>query len=294
MGISFNQLAFLLYVKKFGNFNKTITLGRQNLDPSKRLAKLLLPSISKYKEYIYADRLLEEYFHSSIVDSVDVSDYEGATIIHDMNKPLPNELKGQYDTVIDSGTLEHVYNVPQALENCSLLCKPGGQIIHMLPANNVCGHGFWQMSPELFFSFYSVKNGYKDTEVYLAKSLENKYFYRVIEPKKGERVEIRSSLPVNAFVRTVLGEKGFSHENVQQSDYTYLWLHGKPITKNESKMSIFKNFLEDFPQIYYLAVPINNLVTTTFFKFTGTHMLSKSNRQIVRIKMPHKVEVMKN
>ena len=209
MGISFNQLAFLLYVKKFGNFNKTITLGRQNLDPSKRLAKLLLPSISKYKEYIYADRLLEEYFHSSIVDSVDVSDYEGATIIHDMNKPLPNKLKGQYDTVIDSGTLEHVYNVPQALENCSLLCKPGGQIIHMLPANNLCGHGFWQMSPELFFSLYSVKNGYKDTEVYLAKSLENKYFYRVIEPKNGERVEIRSSLPVNVFVRTVLGEKGF-------------------------------------------------------------------------------------
>jgi 2-polyprenyl-3-methyl-5-hydroxy-6-metoxy-1,4-benzoquinol methylase len=66
-----------------------------------------------------------------------------------MNKPLPKTLHNKYDTVIDSGTLEHIFKAPEALEYCLLLCKPGGQILHMLPSNNWCGHGFWQFSPEL-------------------------------------------------------------------------------------------------------------------------------------------------
>ena len=39
------------------------------------------------------------------------------------------------------------------------LTKIGGMIIHALPANNFCGHGFWQFSPELFYELYSPENG---------------------------------------------------------------------------------------------------------------------------------------
>ena len=45
------------------------------------------------------------------------------------------------------------------------LCKNGGTIIHSLPSNNNCGHGFWQFSPELFFSLYNEKNGFKNNEM---------------------------------------------------------------------------------------------------------------------------------
>jgi hypothetical protein len=42
------------------------------------------------------------------VSSVDASDYEGATIVHDLNIPIPRELVEQFDIVWDGGTLEHV------------------------------------------------------------------------------------------------------------------------------------------------------------------------------------------
>jgi len=64
--------------------------------------------------------------------------------------------------------MEHVFNASQGLKNVTRLCAPGGQIIHSLPANNFCNHGFWQFSPELFFSLYSDKNGYSETEIFLA------------------------------------------------------------------------------------------------------------------------------
>ena len=38
--------------------------------------------------------------------SIDASDYEGATIVHDMNQPLPSEMKNKFTVAIDFGTLQ--------------------------------------------------------------------------------------------------------------------------------------------------------------------------------------------
>lgn len=61
-----------------------------------------------------------------MVDSIDISDYENATIEQDMNQPIPEHLKLQYDTVIDRGSLEHIFNFPVSIKNCMSLIKPGG------------------------------------------------------------------------------------------------------------------------------------------------------------------------
>src|SRR5258708_37485432 len=84
----------------------------------------------------------------------------------DVGKPLVSD--EEYETIIDCGTAEHIFEVSQVLRNLSGLCASGGQIVHVLPANNFCGHGFWQFSPELFFSLYSAASGYGETEVFLA------------------------------------------------------------------------------------------------------------------------------
>jgi hypothetical protein len=228
MGIDPLSMKFLLYARKFGDFKNTITIGRHNFwEISVRDLKNL-PQTECQKRHLrrneyYVEELLKDCFGSSIVDSIDISEFEGATIIHDMNIEIPDELIGKYDTVIDGGTIEHIYNIPQALDNVSYLCKPGGQIIHMLPANNQCGHGFWQMSPELFFSLYSEKNGYKSTDVFLARPSNQKYFYKVIRPEIGKRVNIYSHDEVLLYIRSVRKEMEFSHKDVQQSDYVYLW-----------------------------------------------------------------------
>jgi hypothetical protein len=159
MGIDVHGLNLLCYSKNAADFGNTVTIGRQCLNISEADLRAAIQVNSDYCADRYVERLLLQHFGAHHVDSIDNSDYERATTIHDMNVPIPSNLEELYDTVIDGGCLEHIYNISQALRNCSLLCKPGGQILHVLPANNFCGHGFWQIFPELFFSLYSVKNG---------------------------------------------------------------------------------------------------------------------------------------
>jgi hypothetical protein len=58
--------------------------------------------------------------------SVDTSNHEGAKFIADMNKPIPPELAGRFSAVIDGGTLEHVFDFPQAALNVAKMLKVGG------------------------------------------------------------------------------------------------------------------------------------------------------------------------
>jgi SAM-dependent methyltransferase len=188
-----------------------------------------------YQQSEYCEELLQTYFGASHVDSLDNSKYEGASVIFDMNSPLPVSAR-KYDTIFDGGSLEHIFNVPQALANVSRLCNPGGQILHVLPSNNFCGHGFWQFSPELFFSLYSKENGYSETEIFIARPLQLRKWLKVIQPANGQRVNICSSDPLYVLVRTVLGNAQYSHRDIQQSDYLFEWKAGpKPQPGNGEK-----------------------------------------------------------
>jgi hypothetical protein len=123
MGVNYHAIHFLSFVKeKYGDFGFSITLGRQNL---------LLDQKTQKKFGIYNLRFLDEVpatiFNSKTMDSIDFSDYEGANILHDLNLPVKDSLVEQYDTLIDLGTTEHIFNVPQALDNCVKLIKVGGK-----------------------------------------------------------------------------------------------------------------------------------------------------------------------
>lgn len=250
MGIDLHAINFLGMAKRRKALGNTITIGRQTLQLQMPFLQNLWPEFDRSQEPAYCEELLIARFGSTQVESIDHSDYERATHIHDMNRPLPAGLKSRYDTVIDGGCLEHIYNAPQALWNCSELCRPGGQIIHVLPANNFCGHGFWQFSPELFFSLYSDKNGYAETEVYLADLTNTSQWFRVREPSEGKRVNVFSSTALYVLVRTVLRDAVFSHSNIQQSDYIYEWQKNSPRQGGDS--GAFKQIKELIKKIPYL------------------------------------------
>ncbi len=96
-----------------------------------------------------------------VVHSVDASEYEGADIVFDLNKPdLCSTLGEPYDVVIDVGTTEHVFHVPNTLRNIAETTKVGGLVIHINPSNNVIDHGFYQFSPILFYQYYT-ENGFE-------------------------------------------------------------------------------------------------------------------------------------
>ncbi len=95
------------------------------------------------------------------VESSDVTDWEGADRILDLNQPVPGELRGRYDAVFEAGTIQHVFHLPQVLANIWALLKPGGRVIHgMAPSSNHVDHGFYMFSPTLFHDFYTA-NGWR-------------------------------------------------------------------------------------------------------------------------------------
>jgi SAM-dependent methyltransferase len=162
MAIDYHSANFLLDVVDHLDikFRTTITIGRQNLYLSnKELRNLHCYAVGytilKYNPHTrYCEEFLYNNCGSSSVDVMDLSDYEGARRFwqQDLNLPLKNPaLIGQYDTVLDVGSSEHVWNYPEAFKTYMKLLKPDGHYIAILPSNNFNGHGFFQFSPELFF-----------------------------------------------------------------------------------------------------------------------------------------------
>lgn len=87
--------------------------------------------------------------------SMDVSDYEGADYIYDLNSnDLPENLAEAFDVIIDGGTIEHVFHIPNALNNIFKMLKKGGRIIHYSPSLGYIDHGFYMFSPTIFGDFY--------------------------------------------------------------------------------------------------------------------------------------------
>ena len=97
-----------------------------------------------------------------------------------------------------------------------------GLIIHVLPANNYSGHGFYQFSPEMFFSLYKAKNGFYDTQVLLAELNHRQKWYRVLPLKPGERLNLANKNFMIVMVITRLKQPKKDLE-VFQSDYESLW-----------------------------------------------------------------------
>ena len=94
------------------------------------------------------------------VQSLDISDYEGADIILDLcSDDLPDDLVDAYDYIIDGGTLEHAFNTAKALANISKMLKVHGKVMHYTPGNNCMNHGLYQFSPKLLTEFYA-NNGF--------------------------------------------------------------------------------------------------------------------------------------
>jgi hypothetical protein len=86
---------------------------------------------------------------------LDIADYEGADIIHDLNSwELPSGSLGTADCVLNAGTLEHVFHIPNALRAIHELLAVGGMAVHIAPANGYLDHGFYQLSPTLLFDYY--------------------------------------------------------------------------------------------------------------------------------------------
>jgi hypothetical protein len=233
MGLDINAVQFLIVARKRGlDLGRVLTLGRQDLNvfPSKMMHLLEqhgLPSTlfqpnapdTKFAEPVFRTLGAKE------IVSLDVSSFEGASIVHDLNRPIGPELREQFDLVYDGGTLEHVFNFPVALQSCMELTRIGGRVFIHTVANNYCGHGFYQFGPELFFRAFSAPNGFAIERMVLHAIGPYGRWYEVSDPEQiHARVELITLLPMQLLIQA----KRIKREQIfatppQQSDFVPRW-----------------------------------------------------------------------
>ncbi|MDR3466453.1 MAG: hypothetical protein P4M07_10960 [Xanthobacteraceae bacterium] len=236
MGIDAQGLRFLLSAKRKGvSFESPMMIGRQNFSTDlfpKRAADIFRAFgqtvdddvLQSWGRTAYIEPLLV-YLGAAHAASVDFSSYEGASVIHDMNVPIPDSLKGHFSVVIDSGTLEHIFNFPQALKNAMEMVSVGGHLLIVTGCNNWMGHGFYQFSPELFFRAFSAENGFVLDQMFICESDARGQWFRVSDPAAiGQRVELINDRPTYLLIqaRRLFVSEIFA-KAPQQSDYTVAW-----------------------------------------------------------------------
>jgi hypothetical protein len=232
VGLDNASVMFLCAAKSMGvDFANTIMIGRQNFFPDAKTLQGIFSVLGVTRDagqFLRENEGGEGFFSllgASQVSSVDVSDYEGATHIHDMNRPLPADLAGRFSVVHDGGTLEHVFNFPQALKNCMEMVVVGGHFVQVGIANNFMGHGFWQISPELIYRVFSPANGFEIEAVLLHEVIPGGRWYLTPDPQEvGGRVELCNSRPT--YILTLA--RKVAHADIfasipQQSDYVSAW-----------------------------------------------------------------------
>lgn len=236
MGVNQHDVSFLLAARRLGvSYEKTLTIGRQWLfaTPAELIAGHRSAGVTLDRST--AERLVHEgepfaesvfaHLGAQAVDSLDASSYEASTIVHDLNVPLPDRLHGRYSVVFDGGTLEHVFNFPQALKNCMQAVQVGGHFLTITPANSLLGHGFYQFSPELYFRALTHDNGYEIKTV-LVRAAHNWARWRQVADPERVGARVASSGPWPTFL-CVLARRTSDVEPFtqwpQQSDYVTVW-----------------------------------------------------------------------
>jgi hypothetical protein len=246
MGIDIYSAKFLKSEVKHGlDLGQMLTLGRQAIYMDGIAYKKLITSLGvSWQKANFADDFFRALSAKSI-DVMDASDYEGANVLHDMNQPINSDLAEKYDCVFDGGALEHVFNFPQALKNCMEMVKVGGHFLVITPANAFCGHGFYQFSPETFYSALSDENGYSVERLLF---VYRKQWYAVKRPADiRERVELLTHEPTLLFVSAKrLERKSIFATWPQQSDYRQAWMAEKKIPETFRKKDVLKEYLLGF------------------------------------------------
>jgi hypothetical protein len=235
VGMTWHTLRFLCEARNAGLvFDRTVTIGRQHCDVS---APRIVRMFADYGVEVppgvielargpkYADSVLA-CLGANQVESIDNSPYESASRSWDLNQPIPDEWHEQHDLLYDGGSLEHIFHLPHALASYMQLVRVGGHVVVHTMANNWCGHGFYQLSPELFYRVFSEENGFSVKRMIMFENYEHAPAYEVPDPTSiRSRIELSNSwVGVDLIVLARReGRMPLFSRWPQQSDYASRW-----------------------------------------------------------------------
>jgi hypothetical protein len=126
-----------------------LTIGFQDVNPDG------IPDDFKYRNMteLLRARGVEEVVTLDLFDA-------RADLHYDLNEPVPGSEHLRYRTVHDIGSLEHIFDTKQALENCMAMVAVGGFYCLTTPVRGYYGHGLHTFNPELILKAFQL-NGFE-------------------------------------------------------------------------------------------------------------------------------------
>jgi SAM-dependent methyltransferase len=154
------------------------------------------------------------------VDCLDVTDYEGAEIVHDLGYPVPESLLNRYDFIYNGGCFDNMFNPGVAIVNLSKMLRPGGRVV-CLESVSSWNCPYIMFSPAWFWDYY-VTNGFTDCKVYIASYHDTEelffgpcdwYFANLEADRNGAPPE---AIENNHLVIVTIAEKGSASTSERQ------------------------------------------------------------------------------
>ena len=113
------------------------------------------------------------------VKSIDLFDGR-AELKYDMNLPVPGSEYERYSVFLDLGSLEHVFDTKQCIENCMKMVNVNGLYILSTVVNGYYNHGLHVFNPNTLIDAFSL-NGYE----IVYKKYSTSFGDAVIDPSLG-------------------------------------------------------------------------------------------------------------
>ena len=161
MGINLSFTPFFDACLKCNAFGRKImVLGAQKLhDPSECIIKFAKENNhTRLAEMPELRTLFAERFN--VLEYIDCDLNDCADLTLDISEPIPSDLCGSFDAVLDAGTLEHVFDIASCYRNIHNLVKEGGTIIHIAPMT-WHNHAFFNFNPSTFDMIAKANNYHK-------------------------------------------------------------------------------------------------------------------------------------
>ena len=147
------------------------------------------------------------------IQTLDVTAYEGAEIVHDMHDPIPDHLCNQFDFIWNGSCLDNMSDPATAIQNTFRMLKPGGRVF-MMEIGTPHHNAYTMYSPAFFFDFFAINN-FADCKIYACifaaeavhKGPFDFYVWRSFENTLWQ-FPMDAFPPNMALISLVIGEKG--------------------------------------------------------------------------------------
>lgn len=183
-----------------------------------------------YDDLTQPDGYAESFFKAlglGPVSSLDMSDFEGADIQHDLNVPIVPDLEGRFGLVYDGGTTEHVFDVSSCMDNLARLLRPGGVLAACVPGNGWFAHGFYQFGPELVYGYWKHARRFEVLTCSILPEMPRDKEIAIPDPAElGHRPRMRGKVPaqrVHLYYEVRKGPQAQASRPAFQTDYVNRW-----------------------------------------------------------------------